>query len=76
MLLMEGRSLEKRHFFEVQVCPRCLSSKVCRINALSGDMTGAIALLPPKYTCSDCGWIGRLVIMRNVEISKDDAGNR
>lgn len=67
-----NRNASARHFIEVQVCPQCLSSKVYRLSASSGDMTGAIAILPPKYTCSECGWVGRLVIMRNVEISKDD----
>ncbi|MFH0897767.1 MAG: hypothetical protein V1850_06970 [Candidatus Bathyarchaeota archaeon] len=69
---MDGKERERKHRIEVQVCPRCLSSKVCRVSASSGDMTGALAILPPKYTCSECGWVGRIVIMRDVEIPEDD----
>ena len=68
---MKGKSKSKKDCLEVQVCPQCLGSKVFRINSLAGDMTGALALLPPKYACSECGWIGRLVIMRNLEASEN-----
>ena len=69
---MKGKDKEKRRYVEVQVCPRCLSPKICRLGASSGDLTGALAILPPKYACLECGWGGRLVIMGDVEISDDE----
>ena len=68
---MDEKPQGKQHSVEVQVCPRCLSTKVARLSASGGDMTGALALLPPKYTCAECGWIGRLIIMRDVDLSND-----
>ena len=69
---MKRKRGEKEYHIEVQVCPRCLSPKVYRLSASSGDMTGALAILPPKYSCSECSWVGRLVVMRDLEIFKDD----
>jgi hypothetical protein len=65
----KGKDKEKRCHAEIQICPKCLSSKIQRMSASSGDMTGALAILPPKFVCLKCGWVGRLVIMRDVEIS-------
>ena len=69
---MSEKNREKVRYAEVQICPRCLGSKVCRLGASSGDMTGALAILPPKYACSECGWVGRLVVFRRVEVTNDD----
>ena len=63
----------KRQCVEVQVCPCCLSPKVALQGALRGDVTGAVGVLPPKYGCLNCGWIGRLVITRSIEISSDES---
>jgi hypothetical protein len=49
-------------YVDVQVCPRCKSAKVKRVGAMSGDMSGHMALTPVKYECLDCGWRERLVI--------------
>ncbi len=68
---MEGKGRRKKTSLEVQICPCCLSSNIFRVGASTGDMTGALALLPPKYACSDCGWVGRIVIMRDLEASED-----
>ncbi len=68
---MHEKERGKRHLVEVQVCPRCLSTRIIRLSASCGDMTGALALLPPKYACSQCGWTGRLVIMQDVEINQE-----
>jgi hypothetical protein len=69
---VNGNDDERRSYIEVQICPQCLSSKLRRVGALSGDMTGAMAILPPKYTCQVCGWVGRLVIVRTVEVPDRD----
>jgi len=49
-------------YVDVQVCPRCKSAKVRRVGAMSGDMSGHMAITPVKYECLDCGWRERLVI--------------
>jgi hypothetical protein len=69
---MKRKSGGKEHHPEVQVCPGCLGLKVSKLSASSGDMTGALAILPPKYICSECGWTGRLVLMRDIETCKDN----
>jgi len=47
---------------DIQTCPRCKSPKVRRVNAMAGDISGHIALTPPKYECLECGWRERLVL--------------
>jgi len=49
-------------YVDVQVCPRCKSAKVRRVSAMSGDMSGHMAITPVKYECLDCGWRERLII--------------
>ncbi|UCH02396.1 MAG: hypothetical protein JSV20_00975 [Candidatus Bathyarchaeota archaeon] len=68
----KNKSKKKRRHAEIQICPKCLNPKIRRMSASSGDMTGALAILPPKYVCHKCGWVGRLVIMRDVEISNNE----
>jgi hypothetical protein len=70
--VVKGNDDSKKSYVEVQVCPQCLSSKLRRLGALSGDMTGAMAILPPQYTCLVCGWVGRLVIVQTVEVPDRD----
>jgi hypothetical protein len=70
--VVEGNDEKKKSYIDVQVCPQCLSPKLRRLGALSGDMTGAMAILPPQYMCLDCGWVGRLVIVRTVEVPDRD----
>lgn len=53
---------EEGRYIEVQVCPRCKSSRVRRVGAMSGDMSGHMGLLPVKFECVDCGWRERLVL--------------
>jgi Zn ribbon nucleic-acid-binding protein len=48
-------------FVDLQVCPKCKSAKVRRVGAMSGDMSGHMAITPVKYECLDCGWRERLV---------------
>ena len=59
----------RRSYIEVQVCPQCISSNLRRLGALSGDMTGAMAILPPQYACLTCGWVGRMVIVRTIDVT-------
>ena len=47
---------------DIQICPRCKSPKVRRVNAMAGDMSGHMAVTPVKYECLDCGWRERLVL--------------
>ena len=69
---MNGNDEQQRSYIEVQVCPQCTSSNIRRLGALSGDMMGALAILPPQYTCLTCGWVGRMVIVRTVDVTDRD----
>jgi len=68
---MRRRRGQKREV-KIQICPRCRSRRVQRVGSLEGDMTGAIGMLPPKFQCLDCGWIGRLVIKEIIDLQKKD----
>ena len=57
---------------EIQICPLCRSRRIKRVGSLEGDMTGAIGILPPKFQCLDCGWIGRLIIKEIIDLQKGD----
>lgn len=63
---------------KIQVCPRCRSRQIQRLGSLEGDMMGAIGLLPPRFQCLDCGWIGTLVVKEIVLLQKNDVekGNK
>ncbi|KON27880.1 hypothetical protein AC480_04290 [miscellaneous Crenarchaeota group archaeon SMTZ1-55] len=69
---MSGNDEKHRSQIEIQVCPKCLSSHLRKVGALRGDMMGAMAILPPQYTCLACGWVGRLVIVRTVDVPDRD----
>jgi len=60
------RTLEKLRdegkYLDVQICPRCKSTRVRRVGTMRGDMSGHMAITPIKYECLDCGWRERLVI--------------
>jgi hypothetical protein len=47
---------------EVQVCPKCKSPRVRRVETMSGDLWGHLGWLPPKFECEECGWRARLVL--------------
>ena len=49
-------------YVDVQICPRCKSTKVRRVGSMGGDMSGQMALTSPKFECVNCGWRGRLTI--------------
>lgn len=56
-------NLEKEgKYVDVQVCPRCKSPRVRRVGAMTGDMSGHMAITPIKFECLDCGWRERLVL--------------
>lgn len=46
---------------DVQICPRCKSAKVRRVDS-AGDPLGHMSLTPPKFECLECGWRDRLTI--------------
>ena len=47
---------------DLQICPQCMSARICRVRSMEGDMSGIIAILPVQFECLDCGWRGRIVI--------------
>jgi hypothetical protein len=63
---LEGK--KKGRTVWIQVCPECLSPRIQRLGALTGDMIGSIGWLPWKYKCSDCGWLGRFVIEKETSL--------
>jgi ssDNA-binding Zn-finger/Zn-ribbon topoisomerase 1 len=55
--------LEKqRKYVDIQVCPKCKSPRVRRVDSLKGDISAHMGLTPPKYECPECGWRERTVI--------------
>jgi len=66
----------ERKFVDIQICPKCKSPKVRRVETMSGDLWGHMGILPPKFECKECGWRARLVLkatnrplsVRDVEI--------
>jgi hypothetical protein len=59
--VLEELENEEKHV-DVQICPKCKSPRVRRVNSTEGDVAGHMGMLPPKYECLDCGWRERLVI--------------
>jgi transposase-like protein len=64
---------------DIQVCPRCKSPKVERAKSTGGDIWAHIGMLPPSYTCPECGWQERIILnatnkkltVREVEIIRE-----
>jgi len=64
---------------DIQVCPKCKSSRVRKAKSTGGDMWGHLGMVPPSYECPDCGWQERLVLkatnkplsVRDVEIIRE-----
>lgn len=59
--ILEELEKEEKHV-DIQICPKCKSTRVRRVNSTEGDMSGHMGLLPVKYECPDCGWRERLVV--------------
>ena len=64
--VLEESEKEEKHV-DVQICPRCMSSRVRRVQSMAGDMSSHTGYLPLKFECIDCGWRGRLVVYRKEE---------
>jgi transposase-like protein len=47
---------------DIQVCPKCKSPRLKRVESTGGDIFGNMGLTPPSYKCSDCGWQERLIL--------------
>jgi ssDNA-binding Zn-finger/Zn-ribbon topoisomerase 1 len=69
--------LEKeKKYLDVQICPKCNSPKISRVEAQGGDMFGCMGIVPQKYECKDCGWrsqvnvkvTNRPLTVRDVEL--------
>jgi hypothetical protein len=55
--------LEKeKKYLDVQICPKCKSPKISRVEAQGGDMFGCMSIVPPKYECKDCGWSSQVKV--------------
>jgi hypothetical protein len=82
--------LEKeKKYLDVQICPKCKSPRVNRVEAQGGDMFGCMGIVPPKYECEDCGWrsqvnvkvTNRPLTVRDVELiaealEAEDSGSK
>jgi predicted RNA-binding Zn-ribbon protein involved in translation (DUF1610 family) len=56
----------KRSATGAQVCPSCGSVRIRFHDSLGGW------LLPPVYSCEDCGYVGRVVIeLEESDLSKE-----
>lgn len=42
--------------------PVAEAQKIRRVGSMSGDISGYIGWLPPKFECLNCGWRERLVV--------------
>lgn len=62
-LVDELSELEKqRKYVDIQVCPKCKSPRVRRVDSMKGDISAHMGLTPPKYECIECGWRERTVV--------------
>lgn len=53
---------EEEEYVDIQICPRCKSTRVERVGTMNGDMSSHLTITPTKYECLNCGWRERLVI--------------
>jgi ssDNA-binding Zn-finger/Zn-ribbon topoisomerase 1 len=53
---------EEGNFVDIQICPKCKSPRVKRVQTMEGDLSSHLTLTPIKYECKDCGWRERLVL--------------
>jgi RNase P subunit RPR2 len=62
-LMKSLEELEKeKKYADIQMCPKCKSPLVRRVDSMTGDMSGHMGWTPPKYECRECGWRERLVL--------------
>jgi len=59
-LLQELESQKK--YVAVQICPKCKSPKVKRVDTDAGDLWSHMGITPPRYECLDCGWSDQIVV--------------
>ncbi len=52
----------EKKYVDVQVCPKCKSPKVKRVDTVSGDLWSHMGITPPRYECLDCGWSDQIVV--------------
>jgi len=53
---------KQKKYVDIQVCPKCKSPLVRRVNSMAGDISAHMGFTPPKYECRECGWRERLVL--------------
>ena len=44
---------------DIEVCPKCKSPRIRRVNSMCGDMFSHMGFTPPEYGCRECGWRGK-----------------
>ena len=55
--------LEKeKKYVDIQVCPKCKSPLVRRVDSAVGDMFSHMGFTPPIYECRECRWRERTVL--------------
>ena len=47
---------------DIQVCPKCKSPLVRRVDSMAGDMFSHMGFTPPIYECRECGWREKTVL--------------
>ena len=57
-----GELEKQRKYVDIQVCPKCKSPRVRRVDSMKGDTSAHMGLTPPKYECTECGWRERTVV--------------
>ncbi|MCL2642405.1 MAG: hypothetical protein FWD52_02660 [Candidatus Bathyarchaeota archaeon] len=53
---------KEKKFVDIQVCPKCKSPFIKRVNSMAGDMFAHMGITPPKCDCGECGWRGQIVL--------------
>ncbi|MCL2476632.1 hypothetical protein [Candidatus Bathycorpusculum sp.] len=53
---------KEKKYLDIQVCPKCKSPRVKRVNTMAGDLFSHMGLTPPSHECSECNWRGQMVL--------------
>ncbi|MDR2719238.1 MAG: hypothetical protein LBC03_00305 [Nitrososphaerota archaeon] len=49
---------KEKKYLDIQVCPKCKSPLIKRVESMSGDIFSHMGFTPPKYECKECSWRG------------------
>lgn len=53
---------KEKKYVDIQVCPKCKSPRVKRVDSMAGDVFSHMGFTPPKYECRECGWSSQIVL--------------